>query len=331
MEAFRLRRDLRRAVIDGFALPLGLDPGQIKGPAAGYTISYSAATDDEPDTYSFYVAVSHERIAAIARRALALLPRRVCAIVEISSRDAYRQTDVYLSDEEISRRDFLAGWREWEAVLLEDGAIGAGANSEHPFIEVFLDQWKGLSIIVPLGMREQVESMLAEFGLEEVPETWAVGEDNPGLDEVQIRSVLESGEDLVADIDDVLQALRSQWCLELNVDRDTNVDEGGRRLGLTLWHALVGVRSADGGNAPPEEADLSVWATAGSLSELERLIDEALIEAGQWEFVDLYWTDRVAFDERPADLADLALRRERAEIHVLSVERRWPVAGVAPS
>ncbi len=331
MEAYRLRRDLRRAVIGGFALPLGIDPGKIKGPAPGYTISYSPATDDEPDTYSFYVAVSHERVAAITRRALALLPRRICAIIEISSRDAYRQTDVYLSDEEISRRDFLAAWREWETVLLEDGAIGAGANSEQPFIEVFLDQWKGLSIIVPLGMREQVESMLAEFGLDEVPETWAVGEDNPGLDDVQIRSVLESGEHLVADIDDVLQELRRQWNLELNIDRDSNVDEGGRRLGLTLWHALVGVRSAEGGGAPAEEADLSVWATAGSLSELERLIDDMLREGGEWEFVDLYWTDRVAFDERPDELGELSLRRERAEIHLVSLDRRWPVADAAPS
>ena len=123
MEAYKLRRDLRRAVIDGFALPLGIDPGRIRAPASGYTISYSPATDDEPDTYSFYVAVSHERVAAILRRALALLPKRVCAIVEISSRDAYRQTDVYLSDQEISRRECLQTWREWETVLLEDGAI----------------------------------------------------------------------------------------------------------------------------------------------------------------------------------------------------------------
>ena len=148
-----MRKDLKRVVVDGFALPLGVEPGDIKAPAQGYTVAYTPAADDEPDTYCFYVAVSHERVAAILRQAFGLLPRRVCAIAEISSRDAYRQTDVYLSDEEISRREFLSAWRCWEAVLLEDGSIGAGANSDHPFVEVFLDQWKGLSIIVPLGMR----------------------------------------------------------------------------------------------------------------------------------------------------------------------------------
>ena len=173
--------------------------------------------------------------------------------------------------------------------------------------------------------------MLAEFGLEEVPETWPVGQDNPGLEEVQIRPVLESGADLVADIDDVLLELRRLWRLELNIDPDTNVDEGGRRLGLTLWHALLGVRSADGANGGVEEADLSVWATAGSLSELEELIDAMLRDGREWEFADLYWTDRVAFDERPDDLASIPPRRERAEIHLVSVERRWPVAGAAPS
>ncbi|MHC4828676.1 MAG: hypothetical protein ACYTEY_19175, partial [Planctomycetota bacterium] len=179
MEPFRLRTDLKRAVIDGFALPLGIAPGPIKVPTPGYTVDYSSGSNDEPDTYSFYVAVSHEHVSPIARRAMELLPETVYGIVEISSRDAYRPIDVYIGQEEVPLRRFLTTWRQCEPILLEDASIAAGANSESPFVELFVDQWKGLSIIVPLSMRDEVESILGEFALEEVAQTWPVGADNP--------------------------------------------------------------------------------------------------------------------------------------------------------
>ncbi len=245
----------------------------------------------------------------------------MAAIVEISSRDAYRQIDVFLSRDEIRFEDFEHAWKQWHDVLLEDGSIAAGANSEEPFVEVFLDQWKGLSIIVPLTMREQVEKMLRGFELEEVPQTWPIGEDNPGLDEVQIRPVIDACNGQPADIDDVLMALRREWQLDLNVDPDTNIDEAGRRLGLTLWHAVLGVEEhpEDG---PPAVSDLSVWATAGSLHELEGLIDEVLRSNDRWVAAEIYSTDRVAYDERPDELGDLRPKREQPEVHMVSVEPR---------
>ncbi len=328
MKPFRLRSDLRRAVIDGFALPLGIAPGEIKAPLQGYTVAYTPGIEDEPDTYSFYVAVSHERVGPLVRRAFELLPQSLCAIVEISSRDAYRLVDVYLSDEEIPIGRFRDTWGRWQEILLEDGSIGAGANSESPFIEVFLDQWKGLSIIIPLDMRDEVEAMLDQLGLEEVPQTWPVGDDNPELDRVQIRPVLEDGETTGVDIDDVLFQLRHDWRLELNVDPDTNVDDVGRQLGMTLWHAVVGVESESGPDGQTEIADMSIWATAGSLGELETLIDNVLNSNAEWRFAEVYSTDRVAFDERPETLADLAPRRQQAETHLVSIERRSPSHGV---
>ncbi len=74
--------------------------------------------------------------------------------------------------EPVSREIFLETWERLETLLLEDCFIAAGANSDEPFVEVFLDQWKGISIHVPLAMRDDVESMLTSFGLEEVIETW---------------------------------------------------------------------------------------------------------------------------------------------------------------
>ncbi|MHC4127581.1 MAG: hypothetical protein ACYS1E_10785 [Planctomycetota bacterium] len=322
MEPFRLRTDLKRAVIDGFALPLGIAPGPIKVPTPGYTVGYSGGQGEEPDTYSFYVAVSHERVAPIARRAMELLPETVCGIVEISSRDAYRPVDVYIGEEEVRLRRFLTTWRKCEPILLEDASIAAGANSENPFVELFLDQWKGLSIIVPLSMRDDVESILEEFDLEEVAETWPVGADNPALELSQIRPVLAPAGAEALDIDDVLMVLRRDLRLELNVDPDTNVDEAGRELGMTLWHAVVGVQrgSVKAGDA----AGLSIWATAGSLNELEVLISGVLDAGEQWESAEVHTTDRVAYDERPEELSDLSPRRGRAEVHLVSVERYGP-------
>ena len=63
MRAFRLRSDLERAVIGGFALPLGLEPVRLDPPQQGYTVDYAPGEEDEPDAYSFHIVISHERIA----------------------------------------------------------------------------------------------------------------------------------------------------------------------------------------------------------------------------------------------------------------------------
>ena len=318
MSAFRLRTDLQRAVIDGFALPLGIDPGDITAPTQGYTISYAAPSDDEPDTYAFYVVVSHERIGPIVHRAFDLLPEEVYGIVEISSRDAYRMIDVYLGQELISTQRFLRTWLGCEPILFEDGSIAAGANSDDPFVEIFLDQWKGLSLVVPLGMREEVETILNGFGLQEVPQTWQVSAGDVALDLSQIRPVIESPDETSPDIDDLLRELCDDWRLALNVDPQTNVDDAGRDLGMTLWHAVVGVD--DSTADPAQSAEVSVWATAGSLHDMEDLITAALSDYPQWQFAEIHTADRVAFDDRPDELSALAPRRDTAEVHLVQIE-----------
>ena len=88
-----------------------------------------------------------------------------------------------MAQEPIPCEEFRRGWDRFEPFLLEDGSIGCGANSDDPFVEIFLDQWKGLSIHVPLLMRDKVEGALAKMGLREVPETW------PEMDEDQADMV----------------------------------------------------------------------------------------------------------------------------------------------
>ena len=105
MREFRLRTDLERAVIDGFALPLGLVPGEsarVVAPTPGYTIDFHTGEDEEPDSYTIYAVASHERVADLVERMFDLLSDEVCGIVEIGSRDAYRTLDVYMAQEPTS-------------------------------------------------------------------------------------------------------------------------------------------------------------------------------------------------------------------------------------
>ncbi len=327
MRKFRVRSDLRRAVIDGFALPLGLLPGGMEAPTQGYTVEYAPGEDDEPDSYSFHAVVSHERLVDLLDEVFGLLPDEVNGIVEIGSRDAYRSIDVYMGQNPISLESYQAIWKRYEAFLLEDGSIAAGANSEEPFMEIFLDQWKGLWIHAPLSMRGRVEQVLEKFGLMEVPETWP--EEGIEAEEeesrLRLRAVLSLDDEYSPDVDELLLELRHAWNLELNVDPDKNVDDGGRALGRTLWHALIVVESA---TDPDAGGYASVWATASSLSEMDQLIDRALEDRPEWVFGEIYAIDRVAYDERPDELREISPRREESGLHLVSFDE-WSVGGEA--
>lgn len=318
MRDFRLRTDLQRAVLGGFSLPLGIEPFGLPQPVQGYSVTYTPGEEDEPDTYVFRVVVSHERLAALVDRAFDLLPPQVFCIVEVGSRDAYRAVDVYLGDEPVSLAEFREIWKRYEPVLLEDASIAAGANNEEPFVEVFLDMWKTLAIHVPLPMREDVERIMREFDLEEVTETWpldALTEEGSAL---RVRQVLDLSDERYLDLDELLLELRYLLHLELNIDPDSNVDDAGRELGLTLWRATIIIEPMSG-NAD-ESTFAVVWATAGSLAEMEYLIEQALDAHPHWLLTDIFTIDRIAYDERPDELADLSPKREKARVHLIQFE-----------
>ena len=56
------------------------------------------------------------------------------------------------------------------------------------------------------------------------------------------------------------------------------------------------------------------------MGEAERLVDNA-IELSEWRLETICSFDRVAFDERPDELADLALRRDHSVVHLMQVEK----------
>ncbi len=318
MREYELRHDLKRSEVEGYQFPLGIEPISLPAPKQGYTLEYTPGEDGDPDTYAFHIVISHDRLSAVIREAFEFLPEEVIPIVEIGSRDAYRALDTYLGSEMIPTDDFLKIWKRFEPLLLEDGSIGAGANAEQPFVEIFLDTWKGLLINVPISMRREVERMLSRHGLREVLETWPHDLDHSPEPPSQLREVLRTEDDQSPDLDEILLQLREAWGLELDVDPEVNVDESGRRLGMVLWHAIVlAVRQDRRGKG----AYITIWATAGSLSEMERLVnDHVEAKMPQWSFEGFFSVDRVAFDERPDELSDLDIRRNQPEVHLTATD-----------
>lgn len=308
-----------RAAVGGFALPLGITPAEgARPPLEGFVLRYDPETADGPDSYTFDVTVSHERVRQVLHAAFSLLPEEVFTVVEVASRDAYRAMDVFVAEEMISREAFLAGWRRFEPLLLEDGFVGAGAQCDDPPAEIFLDSWKNVSIVVPPAARPQVETLLQELGLEEVPMTWPPEEDNVAYDSWRFRPVLTLADGSPADTDDLLTRLRRDWRLILDVDPEANLDDAGRDLGVTLWHALVRVMIANGTRR--SEAFVSIWITAGSLSAVELFLDQVLDTHPEWSFLSVEAVDRVAFDDRPPELTDMPPRFSEQGIHLVTVD-----------
>jgi hypothetical protein len=142
-------------------------------------------------------------------------------------------------------------------------------------------------------------------------------DDDAAEQSMKIRTVLATIDEYSPDIDEMLLQLRHVWKLELNIDPETNVDEGGRNLGRTLWHAMVLVESPDN---PEGGAYVSVWATADSLGAMEEMTERTLEAYPEWRFVEIYTIDRVAYDERPDELADLPPRPEASEVLLVAFE-----------
>lgn len=320
MRTFQLRNDLQRHSLSGFQLPLGLEPTEAIAPRQGYTVDFVEGDEDVPDTYRYAIACSFEKIAPLLRDLFELLPDEVYPLVEASSKDAYRAVDIFGARETTLFDDFLETWAEYEQVILEDGAIGAGAQSDEPYMEVFVDSWKVVAVQVLEEQRDDVERILARHDIELVEHTWppevAERPDPP----LTVREILVVEDEDSPDIDEILFQLREAWGLELEVDPEDNVDDAGRRLGRTLWHAIAVVRSPDE-EEPPRAAYVLSWATAASLGELQRMIQARLENQDEWVFDGQWYAlDRVAYDERPDALADLAPRRLRSEIHLFAIE-----------
>ncbi len=198
MARCRVDKSIERREIDGFAFPLGVYPIEDMTPREGYAVWFEPADgtdspgedapevptspDDSedgglaadweewPDRYVFDIAISATRVEALSRALFAMMPGRISPILDFLGHDAYREVDPYVSYDLIGQERFIDALRRYRAFFFEDGLVGFGALSEEPFIYVFVDEHKLVTVRVEAVLKEKIESLLAAFDLPQVDE-----------------------------------------------------------------------------------------------------------------------------------------------------------------
>lgn len=233
-----------------FKFPLGVYPVEELEPKAGYIVEFESADGDEeggeweewPDRYVFDIVVSADRVEALCRRLFSMLPARVYPILDVLGRDAYREIDPYISYELLGWDRFAGALSRYRDFFFEDGMVGFGAMCDEPFFYVFVDEHKIITVRAETHWKEKIEKTLEAFDLEVTAEP--KGADSAAHEH---RSVLlmPNDEPLVLGADEIVERLRDDWHLVLNIDPDTNVDEKGQDLGVTPWRVIVRCEAED--------------------------------------------------------------------------------------
>ena len=318
---FRMRSDLVRLVEGGFAFPLGVEHGGLRPQQPGWAVEHRPAGETVCSSLTYTIVVSHELVRPLVRELMRLLPDQLCGILELGSRDAYREVDVFLG-EPISRDAFLGPWELFETLLLEDATLGVGVNAPEPLVEIFLDHDKRLFIHVDPVFEQAVESVLTAW---RIPRRRRPELDARVHTPVMTRPVLRDLPRSMVDTDHLLAELRMDWKLHLDEDPDRNLDGRGRELGETLWRAILLVDQED--PAGRRQAHAHVWAVAGSRREMQIMVDQAMRSDVEWEFQMLLSMDRVAFDDRPQELNALLPQVADAGVLLYRVDPVGTVAG----
>jgi hypothetical protein len=242
--AVQIDPSIKRHEIEGFKFPLGAYPVEEMTPKPGYSALFEQADgggdeddwEEWPDRYVYDVVLSAERVPALCRTLFSKLPEKVYPILDVLGHDAFREVDPFMAYDTIGLDVFLDGVREYGPFLYEDGMVGFGVMCEEPFLYIFVDEHKILTIRCAPEIRERIEKVLQAFDLEQT-------EDAAGCDAAahEHRNVLVAPSDR-ADLltaEEAVEHLRDAWRLLLNIDPDTNLDETGNEIGTTTWRSVV--------------------------------------------------------------------------------------------
>lgn len=275
MASCRVDPNLERVKIGDVAFPLGAFPVEEMSPRQGYTILFEPADGDNegeweewPDRYVFDIVISIERLEPLFRHLISLLPGRIYPILDILGVDAYREVDPYVSYELVGLDRFTDTVRRYRDFFFEDGLVGFGAMSDDPFVYLFVDEHKIITLRCTMEHRERVEGVLKAFDLEEMEEP--AGADAAAHEHRSALLVPEDDSETLG-FEEIIEDLRESWQLLLNVDPESNVDDEGRDLGITNWRLLA---RADF-ETEPLVRYVEVLLRAGSLREAEDLAREA--------------------------------------------------------
>lgn len=283
-----------RIEAEGFTCPLGVYPTDAAAfnPLQGYFSEFEQADAGEdpdegweewPDRYLFDIVVTHKRLPALLRSLLALLPGRVFPILDVLGHDAYREVDPYIAYEPVGFERFTDAFRRHRGWFLEDGLVGFGAMSVEPFVYVYVDEHKIVTVRAETSLRERVERVLAAFDLPALDEPRGVDSVEhehretlvePGPRPPGAGADAEPGDDAPMLRDEIIDELREIWGLTLNIDPERNLDDEGNDLGNTGWRCVVRYWTSED-DAPRHAEALLV---AGSLADAERLALDAAQE-----------------------------------------------------
>jgi hypothetical protein len=368
MARCRVDESIQRTIIDDFAFPLGVYPVEPMAPRQGYTVWFEPADGDDedeggegaqweewPDRYVFDVAITSTRLEALVRQLLALLPARIFPILDVLGADAYREVDPYVAYDPIGQEHILDALRRYRGYFFEDGLVGFGAMAEDPFLYVFVDEHKMVTVRVQADHKDRVEALLAAFDL--APIDKVAGADATVHEHRGILDAPDGRPDLLT-AEEIIEELRDEWGLILNVDPTGNTDDDGHELGVTGWRCIVRFEpplpeQADDDEAPAEaapaadddnkdeeaEADSSegppgppawryaeVLVTADCLAECERLALEVVERMIPAEDRERTRPDPVAGEREgiPADDRGLAVDAELGRLVMVQADRITP-------
>ena len=268
--------------------PAGVYPVEPMEPLQGFAQVFEPADGDDdageweewPDRYVYDVVISADRLPTLVRSLLGIFPPRVYPILDVIGHDAYREIDPFISYELIGLDRMLDALRSYADYFFEDGMCGFGAMCDDPFIYMFVDEHKVLTIRCTTQDQPRVERLLKSFDLEQIEEP--AGPDAAAHEHRSVLITPDEEPSLLAE-DEVLEALRDEWRLILNIDPDTNLDDDGKPLGTTAWRCVTRISTPDTGTGPePHRRYAEVLLYADCLSDAEELAaDAALAQADE--------------------------------------------------
>lgn len=276
MARCRVDESIARVVLDGFQFPLGVYPIEPMEPQQGYTVDFEPSDGDDeegeweewPDRYVYDIVISADRVEALCRSLIAMLPGRIYPILDVLGQDYWREIDPYISYDLVGLERFTDALRRFRGYFFEDGLVGFGAMSVDPFFYFFVDEHKIVTVRATAEFKERVEKVLAAFDLEQTDA--AAGADAVSHEHRGVLIAPDDRPDLLTH-EEIIEHLRDVWRLTLNIDPETNVDEEGNDLGITGWRCLV--RCAVDVDGPARYAE--VFLSAGSLNDAEDMAEQA--------------------------------------------------------
>lgn len=318
--------DVERVAVGAFKFPLGVYPVEPVEPREGYVLEFEPADggdgenefEEWPDRYMFDIVASADRLPALCRQLFWLLPGRVYPILDVLGHDAYREIDPYIAYDLVPAERFHDAIRRYADFFFEEGMCGFGAMSESPFFYVFVDEHKIVTLRVEADLKEKIEKLLDAFDLEPSrPGAEPAGADAAAHEHRSVLLVPDDAPELLGP-DEIVERLRDEWELVLNVDPESNVDDEGHDLGSTPWRCVVRCEPQEGKDVSDLPRYAEIILEAESLREAETLAFEAadrLCEAGGFQdaFADatLVQADRVTQDTLAELLKDSQPKNEQ--------------------